>query len=60
LALNVPVVAIATSQEIGKFLNIFAQLFGKILKLLALNVLVLAIATSREIGKFLFSSLVKY
>jgi hypothetical protein len=46
-------VAIATSQEIGKFLTYFTKLFGKILQLFSLSVLVVAIAANQEIAKFL-------
>ncbi len=59
-ATHVLVVAIATSQEIGKCLPYFCSFWVKYYKLFALNVPVVAIATSQEIGKILFSSLVKY
>ncbi len=45
--------AIATSQEIGKFLTYFTRFFGKILQLFPFSVLVVAIAASQEIAKFL-------
>jgi hypothetical protein len=59
-ATHVLVVAIATSQEIGKFLTYITQLFGQILQLVALTVPVVAIATSQEFFVIFFQLFGQY